>query len=712
MMMNIANERSGVWAAARAFAFALLIVASGCSSNPGTAGSGRGGSQAGGGPGADGGGSGGGAAGSAAGASGAVGANAGGRGGSAVGSAGAGGGGSPGRAGGGGAVAGAAGGAGALGGTGGTNGTAGAGGTIGTGGKGGTSGIAGTGGSAGTGAGANCLRGDVNVPSTNVSGTITLNGGSLTGFNGYVSVTLGNAGGDIVSLGVSRSYSLGVIPGTYDVYYTWRDPAGTTLVTNSPIKIRSGVVIGASPVTLDVDVPATTVSGTFTVKGATITTWQNGDATLWLRSAAGEDVELSTTMTGTFSALVHPGTYDLYYRQYQQGPAVPSNTSTKIKSGIVVGSSPVTLTFDVPATAVSGAITFNGQKITGADKGSYVFTLRNAAGDSAELTSDFTKATYSGLVIPGTYDLYYSYAGVGIAAPAVPRNQSGKVQSAIVVGAAPLALDINVPITTVSGTATINGSAVTAPIGDTLSFRNAAGDQVPFSDSGNGSLTTLAIPDTYDLVYTSHSRAGQPDNTAAKIRSGIVVGASPVTLGVDIPTATVSGMVTVNGAMISDTKQGYGFLTLSGDGGDSVRLAATTGSYSKVVIAGTYNLSYAKSADGSAVPTNQSARLKQGIVVGSAPVPLDIDVPAIAISGNVTLNGGSVSGNGAASLFLYGANGDIALIGGVSATSHAYSALVVPGSYHLYYLMYTSDPAIPNNMRGDLGCFDVPAAAP
>jgi hypothetical protein len=684
-MTDIPNESSGIWVVACVVALALPMAALGCSSTPGTAVPGGGGSDAARGQGAGEGGSGGAAAGSGAAGSGAAGSGAAGSG--AAGSGAAAGGAA---AGGGGAMAGAGGGTGALGGTGGTT---------------------GTGGEAGTGTGANCLHGDVDVRSTTLSGTITANGGPLTAIKGYVSVALHNAAGDAVFLGSSSPYAIEVIPGSYDVYYTWSDPdASTVLVTKSPIKIRSGIVVGTTPRSLDIDVPLTAVAGTFTVKGATITTWERGDCVLWLRSAAGEDVELSTTTTGTFSALVVPGSYDLYYREYRKGPAVPTNASAKVKSGLVVGASPASFSIDVPATPVSGAVTFNGAKLAGSDKGSYGFTLRNAAGDSAQLTSDLTKGSFSGLVVPGTYDLYYTYYSAGGVA-AVPRNQSGKVRSGIVVGTSPLSLDIDVPATTVSVTATINGSAASAPIGDALVLRDAAGDTVGFSGASD-SLSTLAIPGTYDLFYVSPSRAGLPDNRSAKLRSGIVLGASPLTLDLDISTTTVSGSVAINGAKSSDTEQGAGTLALRADN-DSVPLAYTNaGSYSKVVIAGTYELVYATLVDGPAVPANKSAKLKQGIVVGTSPVSLDIDVPTTVISGSVTVNGAPVSGSGAAALTLYGASGDMAVIAGVSATNRTYSTLVVPGSYELRYGVYNRDPAIPGNSRANLGCFTVAPAVP
>jgi hypothetical protein len=575
----------------------------------------------------------------------------------------------------------------------------------------GTDGTGGGDGSGGTGAGANCMRGDIDIRSTTVSGTVTVNGGPAAAIKGYVSVELRSAGGDTVFIDSSSPYALEVVPDTYDVYYKWIDAAAsTTLVTKSPIKIRSGIVIGTSPVSLDIDVPLTTVSGTFTVKGATITTWEHGDCVLWLRSAAGQDIELSTTTTGTFSGLVVPGTYDLYYRQYHVGPLVPINAAAKVKSGIVVGASPVSFSIDIPAVPVSGAITVNGVKVPGSDNGSYGFTLRNTAGDSAELASDITKGTYSGLVIPGTYDLYYTYQSLRGVVAALPRNQSGKVKSGIVIGSSPFSLDINVPATTVSVDATINGSSVSASIGDALALRNADGDAVGFSN--DASPSTLVIPGKYDLFYFSQSRAGLPDNRSAKLRSGIVVGTAPLALDVDITTTTVSGTAAVDGTTISNTDQGIGTFVLRTDD-DSVVLAATNASsYSKVVIAGTYDLTYAQLDDGPAIPANRSARLKQAIVVGKSPVSLDINLPTTVISGNITVNGASVSGDGAAALRLDGDNGDLASIAGVSAMRHTYSARVIPGSYKLIYGVYSPGPTIPANSHAELGCFTATPIAP
>ena len=83
----------------------------------------------------------------------------------------------------------------------------------------------------------------------------------------------------------------------------------------------------------------------------------SGTANLSLRNA-GDNVALGTTAAGSYSRLVVPGTYDLYYAVATAGTGVPSNAAVKVQSGIVVES--LALNIDVPTTAVSGTITGTG----------------------------------------------------------------------------------------------------------------------------------------------------------------------------------------------------------------------------------------------------------------------------------------------------------------------------------------------------------------
>jgi hypothetical protein len=178
------------------------------------------------------------------------------------------------------------------------------------------------------------------------------------------------------------------------------------------------VVIGTtSPQTLDVDIPATTVTGTITVNGAQVDS-SMGTGALHLRNAAGDDALLgSTGVAGKYAQLVVPGTYDLAYAVINTGPGVPPNQSAKLRSGIVVGSTPLALDIDVAAPKVSGAITVNGTQGSGNPNAVANLVLQNASGDKALLGNTFG-ATYGRYVIPGTYELMYENQTAGGISPA------------------------------------------------------------------------------------------------------------------------------------------------------------------------------------------------------------------------------------------------------------------------------------------------------
>ena len=294
---------------------------------------------------------------------------------------------------------------------------------------------------------------DIDVPATAVSGRVTVNGAAPPTGSGYALVYMRSTAGDralLATVGPGSSDYAGVkVPGTYDIYYEWtRSTATTGVPSNLNALLRSGVVVGSTAVALNVDIPATVVSGTIAVNGAQVPQ-ASGTANLSLRNAAGDNVALGTTAAGSYSRLVVPGTYDLYYAVATAGTGVPSNAAVKVQSGIAVGSGPQALNIDVPTTAVSGTITVNGAQVPQAS-GIGSLNLRNATGDDAVLGTTAVAGAYSQRVVPGTYDLYYVFV-TGPIHSSLPFNKAAKLRSGIVVGSTPLVLDIDVPSTKVLG---------------------------------------------------------------------------------------------------------------------------------------------------------------------------------------------------------------------------------------------------------------------
>jgi hypothetical protein len=261
---------------------------------------------------------------------------------------------------------------------------------------------------------------------TTVSGTITVNGAQVPSTSGMGRLILQNATtswpltattSDPFSSTPKGAYSTTAIPGTYDLYYKVIT-VGPGVPSNAFVKLQSGVVISGSAQTLNIDIPATTLTGTITVNGAQVAKAM-GTGGLHLRTVAGDDALVGTTdITGAYSQLVVAGSYDLYYAYISGNGAsgVPVNTSAKLRSGIVVGGTPLALDIDVSAPMVSGTLSQNGVPNTGGGSATANLILQSASGDKATLGSTYTP-TYARYVIPGTYELFYSVYQAAFGSP-------------------------------------------------------------------------------------------------------------------------------------------------------------------------------------------------------------------------------------------------------------------------------------------------------
>ena len=612
--------------------------------------------------------------------------------------------------------------------------------------------IAGAGASAGDTSGGGgtarmCLSSNIDLIAATVAGKLTVNGAAISDIDeGDGWLFFSNAAGDYADLGglPGSSYSALVAPGTYDLYFAGN--SGTKIPGGS-VKLRSDVALSASGLALDVDVPTTAVSTKLTLNGGRLPDdGSSGDGGAFLELRRGTDARLwlAYMVSAGQSTVAVPGTYDVYYSVYSRvAGGIPTNTSAKVQSGVVIDGSSASLAIDIPATPVSVSVKVAGAPITAATPQLTYLTLKNGDGDAARLTVTSAAGTSSALVVPGTYDLYYGAYGetcvppidcsdLNIFAPNVPKNASAKVKSGVVVGAAPLSLDIDLPATHVSGTVTVNGSVADGLDAEgLLTLTTAAGDSVALSPDATGAYSVLLLPGTYDLMYGINGRpaangSALPPNFNTKLRSGIIVGTSALTLDIDIPAVTVAGSITLNGMALPPTagqSDGDGWVSLTNADGAWVSLGALRGgSFSALVIPGTYDLGYSAKRDlmgvvGAGVPINNSTTLERGIVVGTSPRNLDVDVPAVMLAGAVTANGIAVTdqkaGTGALTLVAPGGSATVFATIPSSSTDPAvaptggYSELVIPGTYELYFQDYFSGSSVPDNERVDLGCLEV-----
>lgn len=455
---------------------------------------------------------------------------------------------------------------------------------------------------------------DIDVPMTTVAGAITVNGAALAAGDA-VSLSLRNAAGDVVPIASNSTgaYSAHVIPGTFDLHFTSAAAADGATPRNQRARLATSVVIsGAGSVTtrLDVDVPSAPLSGAITFNGVPASAATGGS--LLLRGATGDVFTLTAADGAAYAARVVPGTYDLYFAG-TDGVFSIANQNARLRNGIVVPPAGATgLDIDVPWATVEGAVHFNGAAVAGSDIAH--LTLRNAAGDfAAILWGD--DGRYSVRLLPGIYDLFYSQGltpgGAG------PANHLARLRSDVLVGAGGgTRLDIDVPSTIVTGALNINGEPAGAGNSGIVSLRDAAGDRVDIANTASPTFSARVVPGTYDVYY---SRTATPTNTttlapanhAARLHTGVVVPpVSPTTFDIDIPSAMVTGRITVNGQPAGPGD--LGTLMLRSEAGDYAPFAATNADgYSARLIPGAYDLYFSHAdAAGDATPMNSLVRLR------------------------------------------------------------------------------------------------------
>lgn len=458
----------------------------------------------------------------------------------------------------------------------------------------------------------------------------------------------------------------------------------------------------------DVNIATAMVTGKITVGGADS---DSPYGSISLRNTiTGDSIFLGQTDDKQYARMVVPGAYDIYYSWSSSDPAptqlIPRNTNALIQSAVTITDGQK-LDIDIPTATISGQVKVAGKTVTSTYGLLY---LRNSATGDSVFLGRTGNIPYSRMIVPGTYDVYYSWDSSDPApTQLLPRNTNALLQAGVTI-ADKLTLNLDIPTVMVTGQATVAGQRVSSTYG-LLTLEAPSGDSVFLGRTGMSPYSRLVIPGSYNVIYSWDSSDPAPSqlvprNSAVRIQSGLALaGGTPVKVDVDIPTVTVSGKITVAGKAVSST---YGVLTVQGVGStDSVYLGRTGGAtYSRLLVPGTYHVYYSWDSSDPAptqvVPRNSNAR-----ILGSVPMDktqtLDIDVPMVTLSGQVTVAGQAIAST-YGTLSMRGENNDSFYLGRTGMTP--YKRALVPGKYDLYYSWDSSDPAptqlVPRNTNARL----------
>jgi hypothetical protein len=365
---------------------------------------------------------------------------------------------------------------------------------------------------------------NIDVPAVTVSGTFKINGSTVTDSGDHGILWLREASGQDLSIGSTSdgSYTIRLVPGTYDLIYQTITLAGVT-PKNVGVKLRSGIVLTTST-TLDVDIPSVPVMGAFTIDGVPVLA-PSDVGTLYLQGPSGDRVRLGLSNAPTYATRAIPATYDIFFDGMYAGPLTPANSSVRLSGGAVIAGA-TTLDIDVRTMGLAGGFQLNGAPVPGATDYGHLY-LRAAGGDTINFGTTYSRSYALRAVGGAAYDLFYQTgdAGMSNTSGLMPRNQMARLRTQVILPqSGALALDVDIPSTGVKGAITMNGAPDYSPVDyGELSLRTSSGDKVVLGRSDLASYNVHVVPGTYDLVYAGTLPGSvAPRNQAAKLRCLVI----------------------------------------------------------------------------------------------------------------------------------------------------------------------------------------------
>ncbi len=309
----------------------------------------------------------------------------------------------------------------------------------------------------------------------------------------------------------SGAYAAVLLAGTYEVLYTSRERQGST-----PANVEAVVatlVLGDPPKDGDDDrhlqdiaMETVLVSGSFELGGALPPTDEFDDGIVSLRGKSGDTVTLGNTHDGTFSQRVLAGSYEVFYSQETASLSMPVNTNAVVGSLDLDTDTPSAV-IDIEVIEVFGTLTLGGEPAPDSSYDDGRLSLRNAQTGDTVVLGNTRWGTYAARVVPGTYDILYANE---FSETQLPVNGGAVLASGVVVSAETSNIDIDVPVSNLSGTITIEGSdpSIDEGLGQLFLRDVRTGDAVFIGHTGQASFTKPLTDGIYLMEYRGIAAEG------------------------------------------------------------------------------------------------------------------------------------------------------------------------------------------------------------
>lgn len=452
--------------------------------------------------------------------------------------------------------------------------------------------------------------------------------------------------------------------------------------------------------TVYINVPAMTISGSFSLNGGSFPASQYEHGIISLADSNGNEAQLGKTYSVSYQTEVVAGNYRTQYRHIYGGAQVPVNRSKEIETGFSLLEDQ---SLDINATAFQAQFTFtlNGAPFPVSEYDDALFYLQPQDGSERILLGNSHAVIPPVLLMPGDYDVIYTLETPGAT---VPLNQNAIVgQVAMTDSAVNVTLDVKATDFRLS--ATLDGVAFPVSQYNDGNFLlvSSTQDTVELGDSYNLPFSVRVIEGTYDLIYRHETGTAVPANTEAIILSGQEISQSTPTAEPNIPSILITPIYTLDGLPFPISEYQDANIYLRGTNQHDLFFIGNTHDPDPAavrIIPGTYDVIY-RHETGSSVPQNTNAVVMQATVLNSSG-QLAIAVQSAIATATFSLNDASFTTNPVhyGRFFLEGPEeGDTIFLG--NSYNGSGTVRVIPATYDVIYEHVTGSQ-VPGNKHATI----------
>jgi hypothetical protein len=538
------------------------------------------------------------------------------------------------------------------------------------------------------------------------------------------------------------SYEVTLSPGVYHVDF-YGNPA-LCVEPDSEIPCNVGRLISdlnlQNDGVLNIDIPAITIQGQVTLEQSPLPAENLDRGTLlFSHHGFGQVATEAFENSGSFAyeLTLLPGSYDilldaneglcLQTNDVPQMPCIdgPLLTNLNLQNDGV-------LNIDIPVIKIQGQVTLEDNQLPAEnmDRGALLFELQNGGTVLSKQFKNSGNFSYELTLLPGQYDILLD----ANEALCLQNNVVAKVPCIDGTLLSNLSLqndgvlNVDIPAITIQGQVTLEGSQLpneNLDRGSLMFVLQDGGIAVAkqFEDSGSFAYEMTLLPGDYDIILEANEALCMQNNVIPKVPciNGPLLSdlnlQNDGVLNVDIPAITIQGQVTLNGSQLPAENLDRGsLLFVLHDGGElPTKPFEDNGSfaYELTLLPGSYKIRL-DANEGLCLQTNDVPQMPciDGTLLYDLNLQndgvLNVDIPAINIQGQVTLEGvelpGEVADRGQLDFYLHD-GGRLLTKVFENNGMFAYEVALLPGNYKIYH---RSNPELcnPDNPQPDVPCID------